>query len=204
MIQRGRRPRPEASTKEEDRARQEGRQRRVYRVGHSWLLALPRWARERLDCIAGGVIYLHDEGRDEIVVSALPVRPGGRPSGLKLARELAEAKRLIAELHTQRGITRDALFAEWDAQRQTRRIRVELEGVPALGAINERLARIEDHLGYRRGPWNYRPKRGRPRVQTSPGPDHYPGPTSPPFPVPCEEGGVGAGRPLPGQPEESN
>lgn len=152
---------------EVERAQQDGRQRRVYRLGHSWVLSLPHWARRRLECLAGGAVYLHDEGRDEFVLSPVPVRVGGRPSTIKLQQDLAAAKRLIAELQEQRQVNREAIWNEFRQSEVMRQLRIELKGVPAVEAINNRLRRIEDLLGTRRGPWSYRAKRGSGRGASS-------------------------------------
>ena len=94
MVKRRRKARAGKGSTDLEKAIHEGRQRQVYQLGHSWVLGLPRWVRARLGCVEGGPIYLHDEGREEVVLSALPLRQGGRPAGRKLEQDLARAKRL--------------------------------------------------------------------------------------------------------------
>ena len=54
------------------------------------------------------------------------------------------------------------IWNEYRKDEVGRKIHLQLKGVPALDAINERLRRIEDALGTRRGPWRYKVKRGTP------------------------------------------
>jgi len=75
--------------------------RRVYRVGNSWVIPIPLAVRRHLGVVQGGALTWHvgPQGQAEVTVGLK--RIGGKPPGQKLERELAAAERRIALLTRQ-------------------------------------------------------------------------------------------------------
>jgi len=73
-------------------------QRKVYRVGTSIVVAIPREVRAHLRLRPGQKVYWHLVRGKEAVVALTDAREGGRPEGLKLRSELDAALREIARL----------------------------------------------------------------------------------------------------------
>jgi len=135
--------------------------RRVSRRKGQRVVALPPEVRERLGVLAGQWLYFHLGRKAEVVVSTSPARAGGKPPTAGLEEELTLARARIEELERERlELPRAARRAAW-FELALQNIRLELKGLPVLDAINNRLRDIEAQLGIRRGPWTYRPKRGR-------------------------------------------
>lgn len=102
MAKRGRRTRVEG-TEDQERARDAGRQRIVYRVSGSWVVAMPLWARQALSVVEGGAIYWHDAGQGAVLLSASPARPTAQRSVTNMQRQLDEARRTNEKLRKQVG-----------------------------------------------------------------------------------------------------
>jgi hypothetical protein len=176
--------------------------RRVARRKGQQLIALPPDVRARMGVIPGQWLYFHLGRKGEVVLSTSPARAGGKPPTAALEEELTRARARIDEL--ERKLAGGFEAARHDAWHElaAARFRVELKGLPILDAINDRLRRIEDALGQRRGPWSYRAKRaGRP-TETAPGPDTYPPPDPSPSPAVSEGEALAPGPSVTGQPQE--
>jgi len=178
-------------------------ERWMRKVGNSWVIAVPQRVREHLGVKHAHHLHWHLTGPKEVVLSPRAQRVGGKPPGLDIAEDLDAAKRRIIQLEAQLKAQPAAVLAEARMQEWMRRLRLEIRGLPAIEAINERLRRIEDQLGTRRGPWAYRVKRGSPRPDVVRGPDQYPGPDSPPSSVHSEEEAGTPAPSVPGAPMQS-
>lgn len=139
-------------------------ERWMRKVGNSWVVAVPKRVRDHLGVKHAHHLHWHVAGPKEVVLSPNAQRVGGRPSGLALSDELDAARRRIVQLEAQLKAQPAAVLAEARMQEWMRRLRLEVKGLPVLDAINDRLRRLEDQLGVRRGPWTYRAKRGRERA----------------------------------------
>lgn len=76
-------------------------QRRVRRVGNSWVIALPHVVREHLDVTHEGNLYWHLSAHREVVLTPNPRRIGGRPIVKEIERELDAARARIRELQAR-------------------------------------------------------------------------------------------------------
>jgi hypothetical protein len=151
--------------------------RRVSKRKGQQLVALPPELRERLGVIPGQWLYFHLGRKGEAVLSTSPARAGGKPPTASLEADLERARARIDQLQRKLVAQPAALFTEWATQHAMRRLGVQLSGLPVVEAINDRLRRLEDQLGIRRGPWTYRAKRGPGRaVETQ----HLPAPPEAP------------------------
>jgi hypothetical protein len=134
-------------------------QRRMRRVGNSWVIPVSQTVRRHLKVTHAGDLYWHLAGPREAVLTPHPQRVGGKPSGIGLAKELdgarAEIERLRAKLAARpmRAFNEGASMGAAAVMRQT----IPVEG--ALGAINARLDRIEEALA--RMPWARHSRRQR-------------------------------------------
>jgi hypothetical protein len=177
-------------------------ERWMRKVGNSWVIAVPQRVRDHLGVKHARHLHWHLAGPKEVVLSPHAQRVGGKPPGLDIADDLDAAKRRIIQLEAQLKAQPAAVLAEARMQEWMRRLRLEVRGLPAIEAINERLRRIEDQLGTRRGPWSYRVKRGSPRPDVVRGPDHYPAPDPSPSPTASEPGADTSDAQRPGVPLE--
>ncbi len=134
-------------------------QRRMRRVGNSWVIPVSRTVRRHLKVAHARDLYWHLAGPREAVLTPHPQRVGGKPAGIGLAKDLeaarAEIERLRAKLAARpaRVFNEGASMGAAAVMRQT----IPIEG--ALGAINERLDRIQEALA--RMPWARRGTRRR-------------------------------------------
>lgn len=137
--------------------------RRIARRKGQHVVALPPEVRDRLEVIPGQWLYFHLGRKGEVVISPNVVRPGGQPPTASLeealARERAKNARLTAQLAEVAPAARNRAWHELAAKKFS----LQMKGLPVLDSINERLRRLEDQLGVRRGPWSYRVTRARPR-----------------------------------------
>ena len=196
--------------------------RHVVQRGGQTLVSIPKEVRKRLGLRPRALVYWHLTRGGEAILSPKPVRKGGRPADVRIQDELtaalAENERLQGQLRELPG----KIQAQAWRHRAMQHLAVELNGLPVLDAINDRLRNIQAHLGTRLRPMHTQAKRRSARTEAVPGPDDYPDPSARPDPsapvheeerssarpIPgpspspdvFEEGGVGAGRPLPGQP----
>lgn len=197
-------------------------QRQVFRLSRSLVVAIPVQVREHLGIHRGGAVYWHLARGGEAVVSLRAHRTGGRPDGIALERKLIAVEAELARVR-QRHEARDrAMYAEgWNSGAITTETRLMGPDGPSARRAHRRM--FYRHVFPDVKPTPPPPKRRRrARTETMPGPDQYSGPSAPsspsapvheeerssarPIPGPppspgvFEEGGVGAGRPLPGQP----
>jgi hypothetical protein len=157
------RKRPRKVEADEDRekaqAKDEGRQRQLYRSGNSYVVPVPPWVRSLMEKRDGGSVYWHEFRPGEGILSAEPRRVGGHPSGDaaqrrigRLTREnLLLRRRLRA--HPEKVFNVGASMGMAHVFRQT----TPIEG--DLAAILERLDRMEAALAQM--PWARRARRQR-------------------------------------------
>lgn len=187
MGKRGRKKRVGGS-RSEDQAREEGRQRIVYRQGNSWVVAVPVWVRQVLACVEGGAVYWHDAGRGAVVLSDSPTRSRGAAVVTSMERELGRLRRVNARL--QRRVLARPLKAlhegksvGWaEAQRYYQKLAVDIERV--LGRLDEWERR-----------YSFRPRVGRRRVERVVAPvlDEEPRPDPSPPAAPASGGDAAVG-----------
>lgn len=177
--------------------------RRVSRRKGQQLVALPPELRERLGIIPGQWVYFHLGRKNEVVLSTSPARAGGKPPTASLEAEVAELRARLAQREKQLAETAPAARRQAWLDLAMGKLAVELRGVPVLGAINDRLRRIEAELGIRRGPWRYRAKRARPASAAGSGSDPVPSPSSSPDVALSEGEALAPGPSVPGQPIEA-
>lgn len=109
-------------------------QRKLRKVGDSYVMAVPRAVRAHLGVKHEGLLYWHLVGPREAVLTPHPVRVGGKPLGLHLTADLAGARKRIEELE---GKLRGRILSE----------RHEVEGAvyeQALRFFNPTMARVEE------------------------------------------------------------
>jgi antitoxin component of MazEF toxin-antitoxin module len=138
-------------------------ERWMRKVGNSWVVAVPPRVRAHLGLKHAGHLYWHLKGPKEVILTPHPQRVGGKPAGQELAPALDAARRRIVELEAKLAAQPEATLRKFRMQEWLTRFRLEVSGLPEFTAINDRLRRIEDQLGTRRGPWSYRVTRARPR-----------------------------------------
>jgi hypothetical protein len=200
-------------------------QRHVFRLSRSLVVAIPPQVREHLGIDRGQAVYWHLARGGEAVITARAQRIGGRPEGLALERKLIAVEAELLRLR-QRNEARDrTMYAEgWNAGAITTETRLMGPDGPSARRAHRRM--FYRHVFRDATPAPPKPPRRRSaRTEVVPGPDSLPLPgarpspsaqvheegASParhtPDPLPSsglfEEGGVGAGRPLPGQPMSS-
>ena len=176
--------------------------RHVVQRGGQTLVSIPKEVRKRLGLRPRALVYWHLTRGGEAILSPKPVRKGGRPPDVRLQDELTAA---LAENDRLRGELRELpgkIQAQAWRHRAMQHLAVELNGLPVLEVMNERLGRIEAELGVRRGPWKYRAKRARPRTEVVPGPDQLPSPSPSPDVALSEGEALAPGPSVPGQPIE--
>lgn len=134
-------------------------QRRMRRVGTSWVIPVSLAVRDHLKLKHATDLYWHLAGPREAVLTPHPQRIGGKPAGAGLVKELAAARAEIERLRAKLNARPVRVFNEGASMGAAAVLRqtVPIEG--ALGAINERLDRIEAALA--RMPWARRPRRER-------------------------------------------
>jgi len=76
----------------------EGQQRRVRRVGTSWVVPVPARVREHFGWKEGGTAYWHLVGPREAVLSPNARRVGGKPYGAALEKDLRDAREHIERM----------------------------------------------------------------------------------------------------------
>lgn len=136
-----------------------GDQRRMRRVGNSWVIPVSLAVRRHLKVTHARDLYWHLAGPREAVLTPHAQRVGGKPAGIGLQKDLdaarAEIERLRERLKARplRVFNEGASMGASAVLRQT----VPIEG--ALAAINERLERVEAALA--RMPWARRARRER-------------------------------------------
>ena len=148
-------------------------QRRLRKVGNSYVMAVPRAVRAHLGVKHEGLLYWHLVGPREAVLTPHPVRVGGKPLGLHLTVDLAGARKRIEELE---GKLRGRILAE----------RHEVENATMLQAIKvalpygvqiEEILRVVTEIS---GRLPYRRRRGGQRVEPVAAPVLEAEPTPPP------------------------
>jgi hypothetical protein len=134
-------------------------QRRMRRVGNSWVVPVSLSVRHHLKVTHARDLYWHLAGPREAVLTPHPQRVGGKPAGVGLEKDLEAARAEIARLRERLRARPLRVFNEGASMGASAVLRqtVPIEG--ALGAINERLDRIEDALA--RMPWARRGRRAR-------------------------------------------
>jgi len=134
-------------------------QRRMRRVGNSWVVPVSLRVREHLKVTHARDLYWHLAGPREAVLTPHPQRVGGKPAGVGFEKDLEAARAEIARLREKLRARPLRVFNEGASMGASAVLRqtVPIEG--ALGAINERLDRIEDALA--RMPWARRGRRSR-------------------------------------------
>jgi len=137
--------------------------RRITKRKGQQLVALPPELRERLGVIPGQWLYFHLGRKGEVVISTSAARAGGKPPTAGLEEELAQVRARLALREKQLAESAPAARRQAWLDLAMGKLAIELRGLPVLGAMNDRLRRIEDQLGIRRGPWTYRAQRRRPR-----------------------------------------
>jgi hypothetical protein len=142
--------------------------RRITKRKGQQLVALPPEVRTRMEVIPGQWLYFHLGRKGEVVLSTSPARAGGQPPTATLEVALSKARARIDELERKLAGGFEAARRDVWNELAASRFRVQLKGVPALDAINDRLRRIEDQLAIRRGPWSYRAKRAAPSRSSRP------------------------------------
>jgi len=142
-------------------------QRRMRRVGNSWVVPVSLAVRRHLKVTHARDLYWHLAGPREAVLTPHPQRVGGKPAGVGLAKDLEAARAEIARLREKLAARPLRVFNEGASMGASAVLRqtVPIEG--ALGAINERLDRMEEALA--RMPWARRARRQRAPAPTSPG-----------------------------------
>ncbi|MDP3909321.1 MAG: hypothetical protein Q8Q14_02930 [Gemmatimonadales bacterium] len=146
-------------------------QRKLRKVGDSYVMAVPRAVRAHLGVKHEGLLYWHLVGPREAVLTPHPVRVGGKPLGLHLTADLAGARKRIEELE---GKLRGRILSE----------RHEVENAVYLQALrffNPTAARVEEtyRLVQEIRERLVQRRRGGPRgPATASGPPSEPGPVS--------------------------
>ena len=118
-------------------------QRRVYRVGNSWVVPVPRRLRAALGRLEGGDIYWHYGRGGEAVVSANAQRIGGRPPGLGLQKEVDRLRRENTRLRRRLQARPIAARHEQEAAIYEQAIGVAFRELPWVADLFARLDRIE-------------------------------------------------------------
>lgn len=149
-------------------------QRRVFRVGHSLVVALPPEVQEHVGVKRGQAVYWSVVRGGEAVISVKQDRRGGRPEGLALKRELAAARAEVERLK-QRNDARDrSMYAEGY---NVGYLKAQERLTAPVGRSAERQRRREVYrYAFGAGP---RPVERRRKSETVPGPDQYVAPVSP-------------------------
>jgi len=137
--------------------------RRVSKRKGQQLVALPPELRARMGVIPGQWLYFHLGRKVEVVLSTSPARAGGQPPTASLETALTHARARTALLERQLANVYPAALRQARNEFLHHKLGVELAKLPVVEAINDRLRRLEDQLGVRRGPWLHRAKRARPR-----------------------------------------
>jgi hypothetical protein len=111
-------------------------------------------------------LYWHLAGPREAVLTPHPQRVGGKPAGVGLEKDLESARAEIARLRQKLAARPLRVFNEGASMGASAILRQTVPIDGALGAINERLDRIEDALA--RMPWARRARRERaPRTKAA-------------------------------------
>jgi hypothetical protein len=185
---------------ERAKAKDEGRQRQLYRSGNSFVVPVPPWVRALIGKRDGGSVYWHEFRPGEAILSAEPKRIGGHPSGDAAQRRLGRLTRENLLLKRRLRARPEKVFNAGASMGAAHVLRQSIPIEGDLAAIMERLDRIEDALA--RMPWARRGRRQRaaPDVERAPGPDTYASPVPSSSPDSIEQGAGTSGRSAPGAP----
>ena len=167
---------------EVEQAKDHGRQRTIYRVGNSYVVPVPLWARQLIDRIDGGSVYWHESRPHEIVLTSEPKRAAGRPPGAAAERTIARLTRENLRLRRRLRARPLGVLGEQISQVMMQAIKVGLPIEATLDETRDLVRDIHARLPYRRNAGPRRSKRAAPDVETAPGPDTY-APRDAPSPV---------------------
>lgn len=171
MAKAGRRKVRAARSPEEAQARDEGKQRRLYRAGNSWVVAVPKWVRKAVGRAKGGHVYWHVGPRGSVGLTGSPERVGGRPPGEALQQQIERLERENTKLRRRLRARPLAVFNEGASAGASAVLRQTVTASGDIAAMLDRLKRIEEQLG--RMPWARRTRRertARHQVEQAPAP----------------------------------
>jgi hypothetical protein len=141
-------------------------QRRMRRVGNSWVIPVSSSVRRHLKVTHARDLYWHLAGPREAVLTPHPQRVGGKPAGAGLEKDLEGARAEIARLRQRLAARPLRVFNEGASMGASAVLRQTVPIDGALNAMNDRLDRIEDALA--RMPWARRAHRERaPRAKAA-------------------------------------
>jgi hypothetical protein len=148
-------------------------QRHVVARKDQMLVALPAEVRRHLSLAKGAQVWWHITRKGDVSLTASPRGPSGRPSPAQVCescgRYRAEIERVQRKLSEQEPAARRRAWFEMAQQK----LRLELTGLPVMGALNDRLRRIEEQLARLVGRAPYmRSQRAHPvrKVERAPAP----------------------------------
>jgi hypothetical protein len=161
-----------------------GQQRRVRKVGNSWVVPVPARVRRHFRWKRGGTAYWHLTAPREAVLTPHATRIGGKPYGDALEKDLRDARREVERL--QRKLAERPLRVMNQGTNQAFMVTQKIGYVfdARLRAVHDELAAIRAELGMRAkaGPRVRRPRRAprsRP-VESLALPDAIPSPSPSP------------------------
>jgi hypothetical protein len=142
-------------------------QRHLYRVGHSWMVAVPKAVREHLRLRPRVAVYWHLAGPREAIISPHVHRIGGKPPGLDLVPQLKAAHQEIDRLRRKlqerpsrvfnQGSNAGVMIAQRVGYAFDETLREVRGDIRALRDELVRLARTPRPLRLPRGPRRHRP-----------------------------------------------
>lgn len=157
--------------------------RHVVQRSKQLLVPVPPQVRDHLGLVGTAEVFWHVVRKGEVSLTVTGYRSRGRPMRGADCPSCAAYRVKVGELQKRLQAAPESALRRFRMQEWLTRLRLELRGLPILEAINDRLRRIEDQLGTRRGPWDYRAKRRRSRgIETYhvPAPPELSAPASPP------------------------
>jgi hypothetical protein len=168
-----------------------GQQRRVRKVGNSWVVPVPARVRKHFRWKRGGTAYWHLTGPREAVLTPHPTRVGGKPYGDALEKDLRDARRDAERLRRKMQERPLRVFNQGRAQGWTDALRQRGPLTDSLAAIRSALEMMAAELrrlglSPRLARRRRAPTRARP-VEAVTLPDEIPSPS--PAPSPESSGG---------------
>lgn len=138
--------------------------RHVVERSRQLLVPVPPLVRDHLGLVGTTEVWWHIVKKGEAALTVTGYRARGRQLRNAECPSCAAYRVKVEELQKRLRSAPERAMRQFRMQEWLTRFRLELRGLPVLEAINDRLRRLEDQLGVRRGPWAYRAKRGRGRA----------------------------------------
>lgn len=152
----------EVPRQEVESAKDHVHQRTIYRVGNSYVVPVPLWARRLIDRIGGGSVYWHESRPNEVVLTSEPKRAAGRPPGAAAGRTIARLTRENLRLRRRLRARPLGVLGEQISAVMMQAIKVGLPITATLEETRDLVRDIHARVPYARRPRTPRAARAEP------------------------------------------